>query len=39
MAEQIPGAELAEFEGGHQFLFQDPAAYRRILAFLEEGNV
>jgi 3-oxoadipate enol-lactonase len=38
MAERIPGAELAEFEGGHQFLFQDPAAYRRILAFLEEGN-
>ena len=37
MAERIPGAELAIFEGGHQFLFQDPAAYRRILAFLEEG--
>ena len=36
MAERIPGAELALFEGGHQFLFQDPAAYRRILAFLHE---
>jgi 3-oxoadipate enol-lactonase len=36
MAEQIPGAELEFFEGGHQFLFQDPAAYRRILTFLED---
>jgi 3-oxoadipate enol-lactonase len=40
MAQRIPGAELAIFEGGHQFLFQDPAAYRRILAFLKnEGSL
>jgi 3-oxoadipate enol-lactonase len=34
LAERIPNAQLAFFEGGHQFLWQDPAAYRRILAFL-----
>ena len=36
LAGRIPGAELAFFEGGHQFLWQDPTAYRRILAFLDE---
>ena len=34
LAERIPGAQLAFFEGGHQFLWQDPSAYPRILAFL-----
>jgi 3-oxoadipate enol-lactonase len=34
LAERIPGAQLAFFEGGHQFLWQDPSAYQRILAFL-----
>ena len=37
LASQIPGAQLALFEGGHQFLWQDPAAFPRIVAFLE-GN-
>jgi 3-oxoadipate enol-lactonase len=36
LAERIPGAQLAFFEGGHGFLYQDPAAYRRILAFLAD---
>jgi 3-oxoadipate enol-lactonase len=34
LAERIPGAQLALFEGGHQFLWQDSSAYPRILAFL-----
>ena len=37
LASQIPGAELALFDGGHGFLWQDPAAFPRILAFLEEN--
>jgi 3-oxoadipate enol-lactonase len=34
LAERIPGATLALFGGGHQFLWQDRSAYPRILAFL-----
>jgi len=34
LAAQIPGAELALFDGGHGFLWQDPAAFPRILGFL-----
>ena len=39
MAAQIPGAELALFDGGHGFLWQDPAAFPRILGFLEGAAV
>jgi 3-oxoadipate enol-lactonase len=35
MAQAIPGAELALFEGGHGFLWQDPAAFPRVLGFLQ----
>jgi 3-oxoadipate enol-lactonase len=35
LASQIPGAELALFDGGHGFLWQDSAAFPRILGFLE----
>jgi 3-oxoadipate enol-lactonase len=34
LAERIPGAELAIFDGGHQFLWQDRAAFARIISFL-----
>jgi 3-oxoadipate enol-lactonase len=34
LAQAIPGAELAMFEGGHLFLVQDPAALPAIIAFL-----
>jgi 3-oxoadipate enol-lactonase len=34
LAQRIPGAELALFDGGHLFLWQDPSAYPRIIAFL-----
>ena len=37
IVDQITGAELAVFEGGHLFLRQDPAGYRRIQEFLLEG--
>jgi 3-oxoadipate enol-lactonase len=37
LAAQIPAAELVLFDGGHGFLWQDPAAFPRILGFLE-GN-
>jgi 3-oxoadipate enol-lactonase len=36
LAERIPGAQLAFFDGGHQFLWQDATAYPRILAFLAD---
>ena len=36
LAAQIPGARLELFEGGHAFLFQDPAAWPAITAFLSE---
>jgi 3-oxoadipate enol-lactonase len=39
LASQIPGAELALFDGGHGFLWQDPAAFPRILGFLEGAEV
>ena len=39
LASRIPGAELALFEGGHGFLWQDPAAFPRILGFLEGAAV
>jgi 3-oxoadipate enol-lactonase len=38
LASRIPDAELALFEGGHAFLFQDPEANPRILAFLQAGE-
>ncbi len=34
MQKQIRGARLELFDGGHRFLEQDPAAYKRIAAFL-----
>lgn len=34
MARNIPHAELAFFDDGHMFLHQDPAARKRIVAFL-----
>jgi pimeloyl-ACP methyl ester carboxylesterase len=34
MASRIPGAELAVFEGGHLFLWQDPTAFERVIDFL-----
>ncbi len=34
IASQIPGAELAVFEGGHLFLVQDPKANPHIVDFL-----
>jgi 3-oxoadipate enol-lactonase len=39
LASQIPGAELALFDGGHGFLWQDPAAFPRIVGFLEGAAV
>ena len=36
LAKRIPSAELAFFEGGHGFLNQDPAAYRRVTQFLAD---
>lgn len=36
LAARIPGARLEVFEGGHGFMFQDPAAYERIAAFLRD---
>jgi 3-oxoadipate enol-lactonase len=39
MAHEIPGADLALFDGGHGFLWQDPAAFPRILGFLEGAEV
>jgi 3-oxoadipate enol-lactonase len=35
LAQRIPGSELALFDGGHGFLWQDHAAYPRIVSFLE----
>jgi 3-oxoadipate enol-lactonase len=36
MASQIPRVTLRFFEGGHIFLFEDPAAYPAIIDFLAE---
>ncbi len=35
IASRIPGAELRGYEGGHVFLFQDPAALPAFIAFLQ----
>ena len=34
LAAQIPGAELAMFEGGHMFMIQDRAALKAMIEFL-----
>jgi 3-oxoadipate enol-lactonase len=39
LAAQIPGATLAVFEGGHQFLWQDRTAFPRIIEYLSAGPV
>ena len=38
LVEQIPRATLQVFDGGHAFLFQDPAAWPAIVAFLADGQ-
>lgn len=35
LAGRIPGAQLALFEGGHQFHTEDPLAWPRMIAFLQ----
>jgi 3-oxoadipate enol-lactonase len=35
IASRIRGAEFRSYEGGHAFLFQDPAAITELLAFLQ----
>ena len=35
IASRIRGAELYGYEGGHVFLFQDPAAFPAFIAFLQ----
>ena len=35
IASRIRGAELRGYEGGHGFLFQDPAAFPAFIAFLQ----
>jgi 3-oxoadipate enol-lactonase len=37
LAQQIPGAQLQMFEGGHLFLVQDRAAFPAMVAFLESS--
>jgi 3-oxoadipate enol-lactonase len=37
IAERIPGARLALYEGGHAFVAQDPAALPEIVTFLGDG--
>ncbi len=34
MTDQIPHARMELFEGGHRFLWEDPLAFQRIIAFL-----
>ena len=36
IARQLPNATLELFEGGHLFLTQDPKAWERIVAFLDD---
>lgn len=36
LQKQIPNAQVELFEGGHLFFVQDPRAYGRIIAFLQE---
>jgi pimeloyl-ACP methyl ester carboxylesterase len=38
IASRIRGAELHGYEGGHGFLFQDPAALPAFIAFLKEPS-
>ncbi|MFZ5587328.1 MAG: alpha/beta fold hydrolase [Thermodesulfobacteriota bacterium] len=38
LAAAIPGARLELFQGGHQFLDQDPRAWERVLDFLAQGQ-
>ena len=37
LAERIPGARLAVFDGGHIFMIQDRTAYPAIIDFLDAG--
>jgi 3-oxoadipate enol-lactonase len=37
LADRIPGAQLALFDGGHGFFLQDRTAWPAIVAFLGEG--
>jgi 3-oxoadipate enol-lactonase len=39
LAGRIPGAEVALYDGGHQFLWQAKEAFPRIVAFLSDGRV
>ena len=38
LAEQIPGARMQVFEGGHGFLLQDPQAWPAIAEFVRAGH-
>lgn len=38
LAAAIPGARLELFQGGHQFLDQDPRAWERVLDFLAQDQ-
>lgn len=38
LAAAVPGARLELFQGGHQFLEQDPRAWQRVLTFLAEDQ-
>ena len=38
LAAAIPGATLAMFDGGHLFLWQDPAAYPAVIDFLHDTS-
>ena len=38
LAERVPGAELRLYEGGHGFLWQDPAAWSDALELLTEDR-
>ena len=38
VAEQVPGARLEVFDGGHLFLIQDKTAYERVVGFLRVGT-
>ena len=34
IVQRVPGARLRTYDGGHLFLFQDPAAWPDLLEFL-----
>lgn len=38
LLQRIPGARLEQFEGGHGFIREDPAAYPRVAEFLLTGR-